>query len=123
MTEPVPRRGQIWLAELGAARPGELGKTRPVVIVSADTAEPVTSVDLLIVVPLSASRAPSLARPKAQAGEGLDRDSVAVCRAVTSVARSRLVKPLGQLPAMVMSQVSLALLRLMDLDMDLDLMD
>jgi len=115
-TEPQPRRGQIWLAELGAARPGELGKTRPVVIVSADRQEPTSSVDLLIVVPFSASRVPSLARPKAKAGSGLEWDSVAVCRAVTSVARSRLVKHLGQLPDQVMAQVSLALLWLMDLD-------
>ncbi|MGF2943794.1 type II toxin-antitoxin system PemK/MazF family toxin, partial [Mycobacterium sp. Lab-001] len=33
---PEPRRGDVWLVALGAARAGEPGKHRPAVIVSVD---------------------------------------------------------------------------------------
>ena len=41
--------------------------------------------------------------------EGVDVDSVAVCRAVRAVARSRLIRPLGQLTPETMRNVERAL--------------
>jgi mRNA interferase MazF len=52
----------------------------------------------VILVPFTSSRAPSPLRPAAPDGLGLQADSVALCRAVRSVARSRLLERLGEAP-------------------------
>jgi mRNA interferase MazF len=98
MASPEARRGEVWLAALGAAKAGELGKHRPVVVLSVDQSVTGAADELVIIVPLSASRAPSPLRPAVPAQGGLDRDSVAVPRAARAIARSRLVKRLATLP-------------------------
>ena len=93
MTEP--RRGELWLVAFGAARPGEPGKHRPAVIVSTD--EMLTGVEdeLIVVVPVSSSRARTPLRPSISPDEGVDADSVAVVRGLRAVSRARLVQRLG----------------------------
>ncbi|MDR1188127.1 MAG: type II toxin-antitoxin system PemK/MazF family toxin, partial [Bifidobacteriaceae bacterium] len=83
-----PGRGDIWLAALSKGRSGELGKTRPVVVVSPDDYGPYSSIDSVVVVPLSASARPGADRVALSARQGLDRDSVALTRAVRGLARS-----------------------------------
>jgi mRNA interferase MazF len=92
-------RGEIWLAALGNARRGEVGKSRPVVVVAADGLAPYGPTDLVPVVPLSSSRAPSPSRVPIRAGRGLEDNSVAVCRAVRGIGRARLLKRLGVIGA------------------------
>ncbi|MDR0627483.1 MAG: type II toxin-antitoxin system PemK/MazF family toxin [Bifidobacteriaceae bacterium] len=89
------RRGEIWLAALGASRLGELGKTRPVLILTPDWAAPQEPTDRLLVAPLSASRGPSALRVRVPASRTIERDSVVVCDAAGAVAASRLIKRLG----------------------------
>jgi mRNA interferase MazF len=100
------RRGEIWLADLGANRSGELGKTRPVIVMTLDELVAGDPADLLIVVPLSASRAASAFRVQVDAVEGVDRPSVAVVTAARAVARSRLTTRLGVLPERELGQVT-----------------
>jgi mRNA interferase MazF len=59
MASTEPRRGEVWLVALGAARRGEPGKNRPAVIVSADRLSDGSSDDLIVVVPLSTCRRPA----------------------------------------------------------------
>lgn len=92
-----PRRGDLWLVALGAGRAGEPGKHRPAVVVSVD--DLLTGIDdeLIIVVPVSSSLAHTPLRPHVSPGEGVDTESVALCRGVRAVARSRLLERLGTL--------------------------
>ncbi len=71
--------------------------------------------DLVPVVPLSSSLAPSLLRPDVPAGNGVDRPTRAICRAVRGVAEGRLLRRLGRLDAATMAAVDLALARVLAL--------
>ena len=104
-----PRRGDLWLVALGAARKGEPGKSRPALIVSVDDIVTGEETELFVVVPLSTSRTPSALRPSVPAGAGLDRASVAVCRGVRAVSRTRLLRRLGKADAATMRAVEEAL--------------
>jgi mRNA interferase MazF len=106
---PEPRRGELWLVALGAARAGEPGKHRPAVVVSVD--EILTGLDdeLVVVVPVSTSRTASPLRPLVSPTEGVDTESVAVCRGIRAVARTRILERLGTLAPDTMRQIEHAL--------------
>jgi mRNA interferase MazF len=106
---PEPRRGDLWLVSLGAARAGEPGKHRPAVVVSVD--ELLTGIDdeLVVVVPVSSSRSRTPLRPPVSPAEGVDTDSVAVCRSIRAVARTRLVERLGTIRSGTMGEIEDAL--------------
>jgi mRNA interferase MazF len=116
MASTEPRRGEIWLISLGAARTGESGKNRPAIVISVD--EIVTGVEdeLIVVVPVSSSRAPSLLRPSVSPQEGVEGDSAAICRGVRAVSRSRLLRPIGELQPETLRQVEQALATVLGLD-------
>ncbi len=103
---PVPvRRGEIWWVDLDPTRGGEIRKTRPAAVVSADglnRARPT-----VIVVPLSTGPTPRppivVSTPSAGAG------SVAVCDQVRAVDRGRLSRRAGQLDASDLEAVGAAL--------------
>ena len=80
---------------LGAARAGEPGKHRPAVIVSVD--EILTGIDdeLVVVVPVSSSRSGTHCDHTSRPAEGVDAASVAVCRSIRAVARTRPLERLG----------------------------
>jgi mRNA interferase MazF len=111
MASAEPRRGEVWLVSLGAARSGEVGKNRPAIVVSVDDLNSGGQDELIVVVPLSSSRAPSALRPEVSM-DGVDRPSRAICRGVRAVSRARLLRPLGLLPATTLAEVerSLALI-------------
>jgi mRNA interferase MazF len=104
-----PQRGELWLVALGAAGTGEAGKHRPAVVISSD--ELLTGIDdeLIVVVPVSSSRTHNPLRPHLCRAEGVDTQSVAVCRGIRAVARSRLLKRLGTLAPDTMHRVEYAL--------------
>ena len=106
---PEPRRGDLWLVALGASRAGEPGKHRPAVIVSVD--DLLTGIDdeLVVVVPVSSSRAGTALRPPVSPAEGVDTAGVAVCRGIRAVARTRLLQRLGTLTPDTMRQIEGAL--------------
>ncbi|MFI4993142.1 MAG: type II toxin-antitoxin system PemK/MazF family toxin [Solirubrobacterales bacterium] len=108
-----PRRGEVWLVSFGAARPGEPGKNRPAIIVSSDRIIAGSPQEPIVVVPLSSSFPPSALRPGITDAAGVDRPSRAICGAVRGVARSRLLRRLGELPPGKLAEVERALARIL----------
>jgi len=104
-----PRRGDLWLVALGAARKGEPGKSRPALIVSVDDIVTGEETELFVVVPLASARKASALRPSVPGAVGLDRPSVALCRGVRAVSRTRLLRPLGRADAPTLRAVEEAL--------------
>ncbi len=95
---------------LGAGRDGEPAKNRPAVIVSVDEQNVgAAATDLIVVVPLSSSRAPSPLRPEVPASAGVDQASRAICRAVRGLARARLLRRLGELRPEPLAEIERAL--------------
>jgi mRNA interferase MazF len=116
MASTEPRRGDIWLVSLGAGRKGEPGKNRPAIIVSVDDLSAGIEDELFVVVPLSTSRAPSSLRPQVSIGEGIDKESSAICRGVRAVTRTRLLRPIGRAKAETLGAVERALVLILGLD-------
>ncbi len=116
MASTDPRRGEVWLVSFGAARPGEPGKNRPAIVVSADHLRTGTVADLITVVPLSSSSATSTLRPEVENVDGVDRPSHAIPRAVLGVASSRLLRRLGVLRPTTLHEVERALVLILDLE-------
>jgi mRNA interferase MazF len=116
MASTEPQRGEIWLASLGASRPGEPGKNRPVVLISVDKLLTGSDEDLIAVVPLSSSRTGSLLRPKIPPSAGIDVESVAIPRAVRAIARKRLLRPLGRADTETLAEIEDALATVLGLD-------
>lgn len=109
MASAEPRRGEIWLVSLSAARKGEPGKNRPAIIVSVDEISAGVEDELFVVVPLSSSRAPSPLRPSVSSAEGIDQQSRAICRGVRAVTRGRLLRHIGTAKPETLSEVERAL--------------
>jgi mRNA interferase MazF len=105
MESTDPRRGEIWLASLGAGRKGEPGKNRPVVILSANEILVGADHELIVVVPLSSSVPHSALRPQIDPESGIDNPSAAICRAIRGLARSRLLRRLGAVPVEQMAEI------------------
>lgn len=117
MASTEPRRGEVWLVALGAGRDGEPAKHRPAIVVSADELNANAGRDdLVVVVPLSSSRAPSALRPEIPSGVGVERPSRAICRAVRSIPRTRLLQRTGELPPGLLADVDRALALVLALD-------
>jgi len=96
-------RGEIWLVDLEPSRRGELGKTRPCVIVSDDGYNQLAATPL--VMPIT-SYAPTIRSPAIQATPqtGLSNDSSILPLHIRAVARSRFVRRIGRAPAAVVDQ-------------------
>jgi mRNA interferase MazF len=97
------------LVAFGAARAGEPGKHRPAVIVSADELLTGLADELVIVVPVSSSRSQTPLRPPITPAEGVDVGSVAVCRGIRAVSRTRLMNRLGAVKPETMDDIAEAL--------------
>jgi mRNA interferase MazF len=110
-----PLRGEVWLVALGAGRTGEPGKHRPAVVVSVDELLAGVDDELVVVVPVSSSRSRTPLRPPITLGEGVDADSVAVCRGIRAVARARLVSRLGAVVPATMREIDRALAEILGL--------
>lgn len=112
----APRRREVWLVALGAGRAGEPGKIRPAIVVSADELSTGIPEELIVVVPLSSSLAPSALRIDMTPDAGIERPSRAVCRAVRAVVSSRFVRRIGSVDQATMEQVEMALALILELD-------
>ena len=105
---PEPRRGELWLVGLGAGRSGESAKHRPAVVLSADELLNGLDDELIVVVPVSSSSRHTPLRPVISPAEGTDRNSVAICRGIRAVSRSRLIERLGTLESSTMLEIERA---------------
>ena len=113
MSDPTPtrpRRGELWLVSLGAARDGEIGKTRPALVVSADALQTGSPYDRITVVPLTTNprQRPNALQPAVPAGHGLAQDNVVLCNAPRAIVPSRFVRRLGALPDDLLTEVATA---------------
>jgi mRNA interferase MazF len=116
MASTDPRRGEVWLVSLGAARRGEAGKHRPAIVVSADRIIAGSMDEPVVVVPLSTSVPRSSLRPEISGIDGVERPSRAVCGAVRGLARSRLERRLGVLTPAMLGEVERALALVLGLE-------
>jgi mRNA interferase MazF len=65
--------------------------------------------ELVVVVPVSSWRASAPLRPQVSPAEGVDTESVAVCRGIGAVARTRLLERLGTVAPDTMHKIERAL--------------
>jgi mRNA interferase MazF len=112
----APCRREVWLVALGAARTGEPGKTRPAIVVSRDELSTGAPGDLIVVVPLSSSLAPSKLRVDVGPIAGIHRPTRAVCRSVRAVVRSRFECRIGSVDPATMEQVETPLSLILGLE-------
>ena len=104
------------MVAVGAVRAGEPGTHRPAVIVSVDEILAGVDDELVVVVPVSTSRSSTPLRPVVSPDEGVDAPSVAVCRSVRAVARTRLLERLGKLTPDTVRQVERALAMILGIE-------
>ncbi len=93
-----PRRGEVWLAELGLA-----AKTRPVVIVSRN--DPDTPRALVIYVPLTTQNRGSKYEVELPSLRFLRAQSVANVQGVASLPVTRLERRLGEVSSDVLNRI------------------
>ena len=101
---------------LGAARRGGPGKNRPAIVISADELLIDAEDELVVVIPLSSSRAPSSLRPPISPAAGIDAESAAIPRAIRAVSRRRLLPRIGDLEPDGLAAVERALTTVLALD-------
>ena len=114
----MPKRGEVWLANLNPRRGSELGKTRPVLILQAqaliDAGHPST-----LIVPLSTNLIDDAEplRIRVHAQSSLRRDSDLLLDQLRAIDNRRLVEgPLSRLDEVTMERVAAALREVLDLD-------
>ncbi len=103
-----PRRGEVWLAELGLA-----AKTRPVVIVSRN--DPDTPRALEIYVPLTTQNRGSKYEVELPSLRFLRAQSVANVQGVASLPVTRLERRLGEVSSDVLNRIRQALAFALDI--------
>jgi mRNA interferase MazF len=111
-----PRRGEIWVVAFGAGRRGEPGKNQPAIVLSADGLIASSDDELIVTIPLSSSLAPSNLRPTIPATAGIDAASAAIPRGVRGVARSRLLRRIGEVDRETLAAVERALKLVLSFD-------
>lgn len=116
MADRLPRRGELWAADLNPRRGSEPGKVRPVVVVQSDllndTDHPSTWI-LPCTTQISGGNVLRVELPKRMAGNS--RDCEVMIDQSRAVDRRRLLRPLGRLPQTMMKEVSEKLRRVGDL--------
>jgi mRNA interferase MazF len=101
----APRRGEVWLLDLGEPIGREQAGRRPAVIVSDDEVNDGPS-GLVIVVPLTSTRRELPSHIELDSADsGLDEVSYAKCEDIESVSERRLVTRLGAAPTPAMFQI------------------
>ena len=107
LTPARPRRREVWLVRLGAANRGEIGKTRPALVVSVDGLQTGTPYDRITVVPLTSNprQQPNRLQPALPASDGINHPSVILCDAPRAIVPSRFLQHIGTVCEAVFEQV------------------
>jgi len=108
-TNPV--RGEIWTIRFDPTKGAEMGKTRPAVVINPRS---IGRLPLRIVVPVTEwaeryAKIPWLVHLKPNKRNGLAKASAADCFQVKSVALTRFVSRLGELPADAVDEIGAAI--------------
>ena len=88
MTPPIPKRGEIWWADLDPARGGEIGKRRPVVVLGRNAINQRRRT--VVVVPLSSVL--RVAPPLTVLVHCMSREATAAVDQIRALDKSRLVE-------------------------------
>lgn len=112
------RKGEVWLVKLDPTVGDEIGKTRPVVVVSDDE---VGKLRLKVIVPITAwndlfSPLQWMVQLEPTSENGLAKVSAADTFQVRSVSKQRFVRQIGVLSDTIMEDISEALTIVLDLD-------
>lgn len=112
----VPKRGWLYLADLGDARGTEPGKTRPVLALQTDLLNPLHNSTVVFPLTSQLKEAGAPLRVRLFKGEGgLRVDSEVVIDQIRSIDNRRLRGTLGAAPAHRVAAVEHAIARLLDL--------
>src|SRR2546421_8568189 len=108
--KPEPKRGEVWRVDLEPTRGDEMRKTRPAVVVSADT---VGRLRLRIIVPITDwkdrySTLPWMVPLDPDAASGLPKPSAADAFQLRSVSLDRMIARIGVLPDEAMDAIATA---------------
>lgn len=108
------KRGNICWANLAPRSGSEQAGRRPVIVLSHDAFNQTPNWRSIIVIPVSTStlqarRGPTVVQLPAGTA-GLPNDSVAVCHQITTLDRSKLEEPFGNIPVQLLQQIEKALL-------------
>jgi mRNA interferase MazF len=112
MAPARPRRGDVWLVDVGSPIGREQAGRRPVVIVSDDLINAGPS-GLVIVVPMTSRRRDLPSHVEIDAAAGLDAPSYAKCEDVKSISTQRLTHVIGAVSHIELDQISTILARLL----------
>ncbi|MCD4748571.1 MAG: type II toxin-antitoxin system PemK/MazF family toxin [Thermoanaerobaculales bacterium] len=105
MSSDNPRRGDIWLASLDPIRGHEQAGTRPILIISHDDFNGGPA-DLCIVIPITSRLHPIPSHIRIVPPEGgLQVESAALCEAVRSISKERLIRRLGKITAPTLATI------------------
>lgn len=99
-------RGEVWLANLDPTIGAEIKKTRPVLVVSNNTNNTHNNVVTVIPITSNVERVFSFEVFLEKGIANLPKDSKIKTDQIRTIDRKRLVKPLGQLPKSLMSEVA-----------------
>jgi mRNA interferase MazF len=109
--EIAGRRGDIWWVNLDPTRGGEISKTRPAAVLSADALNRARRT--VIIVPLSTGPIPR--PPIIVATPSAGRNSVAVCDQLRAVDKRRLTRHSGRLSTADLQTLEEGLRRILEL--------
>jgi len=100
-----PHRQEIWLASLSPTHGHEQAGTRPVLVVSHDSIN-AGPAELCIVIPITSKirSIPSHIRIEPLEA-GLQLESAALCEAIRSVSKLRLIRRMGKISDSTMSEI------------------
>jgi mRNA interferase MazF len=108
----MPRRGEIWWANLDPTVGSEINKTRPCLVIGNSVLNERRRT--VVIVPLSSS--PRAAPPVLVNVTCSGRPAVAVIDQVRAVAKERLVSLMGRLSSQELEAVEVALRQILELD-------
>jgi mRNA interferase MazF len=115
------KRGDIYTANLRPRSGAEISseKARPVIVISHDGFNQISTWRSVIVIPISTSQAQAKRGPTAvflpQGSGGLNYDSIAVCHQITTLDRSKLTHKIGTLSADTLQQVEKGIKNALDM--------
>ena len=93
-----PKRGEVWIADLIPGKGWEVGKMRPVIVISANEINNISP--LVIIIPIS-SQIPQIIGPARvlikKEGGFVEKDSVALPNQIRAADKSRFIKKIGNL--------------------------
>jgi mRNA interferase MazF len=104
----MPGRGEVWLADLDPTREHEQAGKRPVLVFSVDLFNSGPS-NLVIVIPITSHLRPVSSHIRIKPPEGgLRVESAALCEAIRSISKKRLIRCWGSVHPQTMYQIEQA---------------